>query len=225
MFLLIDKPKGITSHDVIDKVRGLTGEKKVGHAGTLDPMATGLLIVAISRSSTKLLGSLTKDTTKTYLAEINLGEERDTHDLEGKVVRQKDNFSKPDKVLIESLLKKFKGEIMQAPPKYSAIKVGGQKAYELARKGKKVKLSERQVVIHDIRLVSYNYPILKIKTEVSAGTYIRALARDIGREIGSYAYLRNLRRTKIGKYSVKEAVKLKDLTNNNWKDYLKELGI
>lgn len=225
MFLLIDKEKGLTSHDVVNAVRRITDEKRVGHAGTLDPMATGLLIVAVGRPSTKKLGPLIKDTSKTYLAEVFLGEERDTHDSEGKVVKKKKNFPKPDKALIESLLDEFKGEIKQTPPKYSAIKIKGKKAYELARKGKEVKLDKRDVTIHDIRLVSYNYPILEVKLEVSAGTYIRAFARDLGREIGSGAYLKNLRRTKIGKYSVKEAAKLDKLTKENWKQCAKELAL
>ena len=225
MFLFIDKKRGPTSHDIVDKVRKIAGKKKVGHAGTLDPMATGLLIIAVGRSSTKKLGTLTKDTSKTYLAEIFLGEERETHDAEGKVVKENKDFPRPDKVLVETLLDEFKGEIEQLPPKYSAIKVGGKKAYDLARKGKEVKLKKRKVTIYDIRPISYNYPILKVKLEVSAGTYIRAFARDLGKEIGSGAYLKNLKRTKIGKYSVKEAVRVDILTKTNWRRYAKELTI
>jgi tRNA pseudouridine55 synthase len=225
MFLLIDKEKGLTSHDIVDEVRKITGERKVGHGGTLDPMATGLLIVAVGRESTKKLGVLTKNTSKTYLADIFLGEERDTHDAEGKVVEKKKDFPAPAESLVENLLSGFKGETEQMPPKYSAIKIGGKKAYDLARKGEDVLLEKRKITIHDIRLVSYNFPVIKIKTEVSAGTYIRALARDIGREIGFGAYLKNLRREKIGKYSVDEAVKLSDLNKDNWRDFAKELSI
>lgn len=225
MFLLIDKKKGPTSHDVVARVRRITGDKKVGHAGTLDPMATGLLMVGVGRDSTKKLGKLTKGTSKAYLAEIFLGEERNTHDSEGKVVVEKKGFPKPKKALIESLLEELKGEIKQAPPKHSAIKVKGKKAYELAREGKEFSLKKRKVTIYDIRLVSYNFPILKIRVEVSAGTYIRALARDIGREIGCGAYLKNLRREKIGRYLVKEAVRLDGLTKDNWRQYTRELSI
>jgi tRNA pseudouridine55 synthase len=225
MFLLIDKPAGITSHDVVDEVRRITGERKVGHGGTLDPMATGLLIVAVGRSSTKQLGTLINKTSKTYLAEMFLGEERDTHDIEGVAVEKKNNFPKPKKAPLKKLLEEFKGEIEQIPPKHSAIKVGGTKAYKLARKGKEVNLPRRKVTIYDLRLVSYKFPILKIKAEVSSGTYIRALARDIGRRIGSGAYLTSLRRTKIGKYSVNEAVTLDKLTKGNWKEYTKDLDI
>lgn len=225
MFLLIDKPKGITSHDVVDRVRGITGIRKVGHAGTLDPMATGLLIVGVGRESTKKLGILINKTSKTYLADVFLGEERDTHDEEGVVIEKKEGFPKPEKIVLAKLLDEFKGEIEQVPPKHSAIKIKGQKAYKLARKGKKVELKKRKVRIHDIRLVSYEFPILSLKVEVSSGTYIRALARDIGRKVGSGAYLKSLRRTKIGKFSVKQAVKLDNLDSNNWEKYSKNLVI
>jgi tRNA pseudouridine55 synthase len=225
MFLLIDKKKGPTSHDVVGRIRKITGEKKVGHAGTLDPMAAGLLIVGVGRDSTRKLGKLAKGTSKTYLAEIFLGEERDTHDSEGKVVEKKKDFPKPKKASIKNLLGDFKGETEQLPPKYSAIKVKGRKAYELARKGKEFRLGKRKVTIHDIRIVSYNFPVLKIRLEVSAGTYIRAFARDIGRGIGCGAYLKNLRREKIGKYSVKEAVRIGELTKENWRQYARQLSI
>lgn len=219
MFLLIDKPKEITSHDVIDKVRKVTGETKVGHAGTLDPKATGLLIIGIGRESTKKLGKLTKDTRKTYTAEIYLGEERNTDDSEGMVISKAKGVLAPGEKEIRLILLSFLGEQKQAPPIFSAIKVGGKKSYNLARKGKKVNLGTRDISIHSIKLLAYKYPLLKIVTTVSSGTYVRALARDVGKKIGCGAYLRNLRREAIGEYLVEKSHKLVNLNVNNWKKF------
>lgn len=223
MFLLINKPKGITSHDVIYFVRKVTAEKKVGHAGTLDPNATGLLIVGVGRSSTKKLGWIAKDTKKTYEAEIFLGEERGTDDFEGQIVSEKNDFPAPDTTLLKKTLMSFKGKQKQMPPAYSALKIKGKKAYELARKGEKVTLKERDVIIHSIELLQYKYPVLKIKTTVSSGTYIRALARDIGKQLGCGAYLRNLKRTKIGDYNLTDAKDMNELTADNWNNFAIEI--
>jgi len=222
MFLLINKPKGITSHDVVNKIRKFTGIKKVGHAGTLDPNATGLLIIGIKRQSTKKLGAISKNTTKTYEAEILLGEERTTDDVEGKVVNRNTNI-KPSKKEVIKVLKKFTGELIQKPPIYSAIKVDGKKSYNLARKGKKVKLKPRKVIVYSIKLLAYKYPTLSIECKVSSGTYIRALARDIGKSLKTFAYLKNLKRTKIGKYSIKNAVNLESVSPNNWQELVVDL--
>lgn len=205
MFLLIDKPKGITSHDVVNLVRVKTGEKRVGHAGTLDPNATGLLIVGVGRQSTKKLSDLAKNTKKTYVAEIYLGEERSTDDVEGEVTKKK-KIKKVSKEKIEKVLKSFVGEQKQTPPMFSAIKIKGKPAYKLARKGQEINLKPRDITIYSIKLLDYDFPTLKIETQVSSGTYVRALARDIGRKLGTGAYLKNLRRTKIGKFDVKDAV-------------------
>ncbi len=223
MFLLINKPKGITSHDVIYFVRKVTAEKKVGHAGTLDPNATGLLIVGVGRGSTKKLGWIAKDTKKTYEAEIFLGEERDTDDSEGQIVSEKSDFQAPNSTLLKKTLAGFKGKQKQMPPAYSALKIKGKKAYELARKGEKVILKERDVIIHSIELLQYKYPVLKIKTTVSSGTYIRALARDIGKQLGCGAYLRNLTRTKIGDYNLTGAKDMNELTADNWNNFAIEI--
>jgi len=223
MFLLINKPKGITSHDVIYFVRKVTAEKKVGHAGTLDPNATGLLIVGVGRSSTKKLGWIAKDTKKTYEAEIFLGEERDTDDSEGKIISEKNDFPAPDTTLLKETLASFKGKQKQIPPAYSALKIKGKKAYELARKGEKVILKERDIIIHSIELHQYKYPVLKIRTTVSSGTYIRALARDIGKQLGCGAYLRNLKRTKIGDFNLTDAKDMDELTSDNWKNFAIEI--
>ncbi len=204
MILLIDKPKGITSHDVVNIVRRKTGERRVGHAGTLDPNATGLLIVAVGREDTKKLGDLTKNTSKEYLAEITLGEERDTDDPEGKVVVKNDQII-PTESEISKVLAEFNGKIEQIPPSYSAIKINGKKSYDLARSGKSFKLKTREVTIYSISDVQYSYPILKCRLLVSSGTYIRSIARDLGKKLGTGGYLSNLRRTKIGQYKVEDA--------------------
>ena len=216
MFLLIDKPKGITSHDVVDKIRKITGERKVGHGGTLDPNATGLLVVGVGKDATTKLGVISKDTTKTYEAEVFLGEERDTDDMEGKVVVKAKGVLAPTEVEIRLILMTFLGAQKQTPPAYSAIKVKGKKAYEMAREGKSASLSPREVNISSIKLVSYKFPNLEIVTTVSSGTYIRAMARDIGKKLGVGAYLKNLRRTKIGMYDIESAVKLEKLNKKNW---------
>lgn len=212
MLLLIDKPQGITSHDVIYKLRKLLGEKRIGHAGTLDPNATGLLIVGVGREFTKKLGELTTGTTKTYEAEIVLGATSTTEDAEGEIINS-NSQAIPEKHLVEEILKTFEGEQFQVPSSHSAIKIEGKKAYQLARKGLEVKLEPRKIVIHSIKLVEYEYPILKLECEVSAGTYIRALARDIGKKLETGAYLKNLRRTKIGEFSVTNAVRLDNTTD------------
>ena len=218
MFLLIDKPKGMTSHDVVNRVRRVVGERKVGHGGTLDPNATGLLIVGVGRAATKRLGEIAQKTKKSYEAEIILGEERDTDDVEGRIVK-KNEKEKPSKNNVEAVLKELTGEIEQIPPTFSAIKMDGKKAYELARKGKEVKMEVRKVTVYKSELADYQYPVLRVVFEVSSGTYIRALARDIGRKLGCGAYLVNLRRTQIGKFKIVQAVSLEGLDKDNWKRY------
>ena len=219
MFLLIDKPKGVTSHDVVDVIRGITGEKRVGHAGTLDPNATGLLIVGVGRDSTRKLGDLTKKTNKKYVADIFLGEERDTDDIEGQIVKKVIPTTTPDINVIRKTLDIFLGKQLQTPPAFSAIKVGGKKAYKEARKGKEIVLEPREIVVYSINLINYEYPHLTLKFSVSAGTYIRSLARDIGKHLGVGGYLFDLRRTRVGDFNVKDAVNLASLNKDNWKTY------
>jgi len=215
MFLFIDKPKGITSHDVVDSVRKETGEKRVGHAGTLDPNASGLLIVGVGRESTRKLDQFLKQD-KEYEAEIILGEERDTDDIDGKVTSKDSSGKRPTGKDIELILKNFRGKIKQIPPRYSAIKTKGKTAYKLARKGMVLELPERDVNIYSIKITHYKFPVLKTICIVGSGTYIRSIARDLGRKLGTYAYLNNLRRTKIGKYDIKDATPL-----NGVRDILK----
>lgn len=208
--LLIDKPKGLTSHDVVDLVRRASGEKRVGHAGTLDPNATGLLIVGVGREETKKLSELTKSTKKTYLAEIFLGEERDTDDSEGRITsKNEDKIPTSDEV--NKVVMSFLGEQEQIPPSFSAVKLQGKKAYELARKGKVVEIKPRKITVYKAKLLDYKYPILKLEFEVSPGTYIRSLARDMGCKLGTFGYLKELRRTKIGKFSLRDAISLEEI--------------
>lgn len=214
--LLVDKPSGWTSYDVVAKVRVLiktqTGQKvKVGHTGTLDPFATGLLVLVVG-SYTKRAGEFSK-LDKTYEAEITLGATSTTGDIEGEITPKEG--PKPSKEAIEATLRGFLGQIEQIPHKYSAIKVGGQRAYRLARQGETVELDPRKVTIYSLKLVDYNYPKLKIITEVSSGTYIRSLAEDIGQKLGTAAYLSELRRTKVGKFDIKDAKHLKNLSESD----------
>src|SRR6266852_2752745 len=206
MILLIDKPKGWTSADVVAVVKR-TLHEKTGHGGTLDPNATGLLIIGTG-NDTKKLGEITRNTKKTYEAEIILGETRDTDYVEWKITPSLRDpstrrLAQDD---IVHVLKEFIGEQMQMPPQYSAIKLKGKKAYEMATKGISVSLSLRNITIYSIKLVSYEYPVLKIICEVSSGTYIRSIARDLGEKLGTGAYLNELQRTKVGEYLVEKAI-------------------
>ena len=211
--LLIDKPKGWTSFDVVAKVRNQLsrryreefGERKkikVGHSGTLDPAATGLLVLAIGKSTKKLTG-LTK-LGKVYEVEVTLGSVSNTGDSEGEIKQ----VSEEGPSEISSSLTKFIGNIEQTPPKYSAIKVNGVRAYKMAREGKEFELKPRQVTIEYINDVVYEYPLVKFTCKVSSGTYIRSLVEDIGQDLGCGAYMSNLRRTEIGEFSVNDAIRV-----------------
>lgn len=218
--ILINKPTGITSHDVVDKVRHATGERRVGHAGTLDPFATGLLIVLVGREETKRQNEFMK-LSKVYEATFVFGEERDTDDVTGEIRSSfsSKKASKPPLLSkVKHILNTFEGKIEQVPPAYSAVKIKGKKAYELARKGETPKLKPKKVTIYNIEILNYKYPELKIKTRVGSGTYIRALARDIGRELRVGAYVKDLKRISIGKYKLEDAVNLKDLKNKKNSD-------
>jgi tRNA pseudouridine55 synthase len=217
-FILINKPAGITSHDVVDKLREITKIKKIGHAGTLDPFATGLLILGIGREFTKKL-SIFQKKDKEYIATLRLGAESDTFDKEGKIVEKKVEKI-PERKEIEEVLKSFFGEIEQIPPAFSAKKIKGKKLYELARKGIKVEPKPQKVKIYEISILEYNFPYLKIKVKCSSGTYIRSLANDIGKKLGCGAYVEDLIRTKIGEFSIENAVELSKLTPQNWKSFL-----
>ena len=220
--LIIDKPLNITSMDVIRRLRKITGIKKIGHAGTLDPLATGVLVVALSKKYTKRINEI-MSTKKRYETEINLSAFSETDDAEGKkdyiVVNKKPTINE-----VKNVLKKFIGEIDQVPPIYSAIKINGKKAYDLARKGELIKMKKRKVFIEDIKLISYDYPSLRIKVKCGKGTYIRSLGRDIGKSLNTGGYLTFLRRTKVGKFSIENSVKLDDLNENNYEKFLLKMS-
>jgi len=204
--LLINKPPGPTSHDIVDDVRKITGESRVGHTGTLDPFAEGLLIVLVGREATKRQAEFLK-LDKEYIATLRFGAETDTDDITGSSLSfARDRGQKITINDTKRVIQKFIGEISQIPPAYSAIKIKGKKAYELARKGEKPKLEPRKINIYNIKILNYEWPLLELTVQCSSGTYIRALARDIGRDLGCGAYLEKLIRTKIGKYSLKDAV-------------------
>lgn len=211
--LLVDKPAEWTSFDVVAKVRSVLRQgdiqkPKVGHTGTLDPLATGLLILVVG-SYCKRAQEFSK-LDKTYEVTMKLGETSTTGDGEGK----KTAYSQQRPALrdIESALKSFLGEIEQVPPAYSAIKIGGQRAYKLARAGKEVVLVPRKVTIRSIKLTNYNYPEVGFTADVSSGTYIRSLVVDLGEKLGTGAYMSGLRRVEVGGFSIKEAIRLDQLS-------------
>ncbi len=211
--LNIDKPAGITSFDVVRKIRYLTGVKKVGHSGTLDPFATGVLLVFVGREATKQISEFT-GLEKEYYAKIKLSEKTDTADLTGKVIEEK---SIPELSIsqIESVFQNFIGKIRQIPPMYSAIKKDGIRLYKLARKGKTIEREPRRVEIKELELLEYNKPFLKFSSVVSKGTYIRALAEDIAEKLGTVGHLVELRRMRIGNFRIKDALKLMELNKEN----------
>ena len=184
------------------KLKDEFGHKvKVGHTGTLDPFATGLLILLSGKFTKRSNEFLKLD--KIYEASIKLGYVSDTGDTEGNI--EKKNDRKVDLKEIQEVLKRFVGDIEQVPPKFSAIKINGQRAYKMARAGKDFEMPSRKVTIYNIEILEYNYPILKIRCFVSSGTYIRTLAEDIGEKLGTGAYCEELRRLKIGEYDIKDA--------------------
>lgn len=212
--ILIDKPATWTSFDVVNFIRSslyhTNGIKnvKVGHTGTLDPFATGLLIVAIGRENTKKIDAFAH-LPKTYIATLHLGATSDTFDSTGTIIENPD--AKPvDLEEIKKVLQSFIGEQDQLPPMFSAKKVNGQRLYKLARKGKEVKREPSRITIFDIKFLNYSYPKLTIEVDSSAGTYIRTLANDIGQQLGLGAYCSALRRTKIGEYSIDQAIQIKN---------------
>ena len=204
--LNINKPTGITSHDVVDKVRKITGERRVGHAGTLDPFAEGVLVIGVRRESTKQLGDISKSSEKEYIATLELGKVSTTGDPEGKITETADKKQLTfDRVEIEKILEKFQGEIEQVPPIYSAIKIKGEPAYKKARRGEKFTLPKRKIKIYEIELLEWKSPFLKIRVVCSSGTYIRSLAEDIGKRLNVGAYLKELVRTRVGTFTLQES--------------------
>lgn len=221
-FLLINKLSGPTSHDIIDQLRKITGIKKIGHAGTLDPFASGLLIVGVGRESTRQLDKFLK-LDKEYMAQLQLGTVSDTYDRTGKISINvnKSDLKQND---IEKVLEKFRGEIEQIPPMFSAKKIQGKKLYELARKGQEIERSSVKVNISKLEIKKYHWPQLIFECRVTSGTYIRSLAHEIGEKLGVGAYLQELQRTAIGPYQLSQSIDLIHLNQENWYKYLLDLS-
>ncbi len=217
--LLVDKPAGWTSFDVVNKVRRLvqaspynTSARKrfpVGHTGTLDPLATGLLVLMLG-TYTKKVPQYTK-LDKTYDVTMRLGQTSTTGDEEGEKIEVSSEH--PSQAEVKTALQKFVGDIMQTPPVYSAIKINGQRAYDLARKGKAPKMQPRPAKIYSLQLTGYDYPFVQFTAEVSSGTYIRSLAEDIGKHLNTGAYMSDLRRTRVGNFSIDDALQIDDHLN------------
>jgi tRNA pseudouridine55 synthase len=200
--VVVDKPGGMTSHDVVSQIRRLAGTRRVGHAGTLDPMATGVLVVAVNRA-TRLLGHLAV-TDKRYDATIRLGAATTTDDAEGEVVESRSTAGRTEESVREAL-GRFRGEIDQVPSSVSAVKVAGKRAYARVRAGEQVDLPPRRVTVHALEVTGLDLPDVQISVHCSSGTYIRAIARDLGAALGVGGHLTALRRTAVGPYDLARA--------------------
>lgn len=215
--LLVDKPKTWTSFDVVNYVRKIVaaeeGKKpkncKVGHTGTLDPLATGLLVLLVGKEYTRRAGELSK-ADKTYEVTMKLGETSTTADDEGEKTAVSSQAVPAPEAVLEAL-ERLQGHIMQVPPAFSAMKVNGQRAYKLAREGKTVELEARPVTIYSNELTEYSYPYVRFTSRVSSGTYIRSLVEDLGKLLGSGAYMSDLRRTEVGAFSLQDALEVAGL--------------
>lgn len=211
-FLVVDKPAGWTSHDVVARIRRLIGERHVGHAGTLDPAATGVLPIAVG-SATRVVEYLA-DASKTYLAEVTFGVQTDSHDADGAVIAMADAA---DLIVddIESALAGWRGVVDQTPPMHAAIKIGGERLYERARRGEEVDRPPRRVVFHQLELLAWESPVATVLVDCSKGTYVRSLARDIGNEVGAGAYLSNLVRLRSGPFVLCDAWTMDELARRD----------
>ncbi len=210
--IVVNKPEGYTSRDVVNKLSKILNTKKIGHTGTLDPIATGVL-VCLTGKYTKLVDLLTS-LDKEYIAEIKLGIKTNTGDVTGNVI------DKSNKVILKNnildVIEKFSKKYLQTVPKYSAVKINGKKLYEYARENIDIELPKREVSIYNLELISFNEDIIKIKTKVSKGTYIRSLIEDICDMLGTVGCMKSLVRTKQGAFSIDEAFTLEDIENNNY---------
>ena len=209
--LLIDKPDGMSSFGVVARVRRVLSERvghkvKVGHTGTLDPFATGLLILLTGKGTKRSNEFLKLD--KTYEATVRLGATSTTGDPEGEITEK--SVEPVDRAQVQAIIPQFLGEIEQRVPQFSAVKINGERAYKLARKGEQVEMPVRKIKIYSLEILDYAWPELKIRCHVSSGTYIRTLGEDIGKALGTGAYLTALRRTEVGDYSVEDATPLAD---------------
>lgn len=202
----VNKPVGVTSHDIVNMVRRKTGVKRVGHGGTLDPLAEGVLVIAVGREHTKLLDSYVRGE-KEYIAEIFLGETSTTDDREGNKTKVNKNL-KPSLEEIEKELKLFEGTISQIPPLYSSIKLQGKPAHRRMRKGEDIKLKAREVYVKEIEILEYTYPVVKVRIATGSGVYIRSIARDLGEKLGTGGYLQSLIRTRVNTFTLDKALNI-----------------
>ncbi len=217
--LLIDKPAGITSFDVIRRLRRQTGIRKIGHAGTLDPQATGLMLMLLG-AATKQAGQLVK-LDKSYQGELTFGAVSATGDSEGPLTPV--DAPQPTPEQIANAMAAFTGTISQVPPAYSAIKIDGTPAYKRARRGETVTVPAREVTVYRLKMLHYRYPSLSFVADVSSGTYIRTLAADIGRHLGGGAYLSALRRTAVGQFNIAEASHLEAVSADSLPNHLRPI--
>lgn len=206
--LIFNKPKGFTSQDAVTKVKRILKCKKAGHAGSLDPIATGILLVCINEATK--IAPILMELEKEYLFKAKFGISTDTYDADGNVTKVVENFELK-KEEIEQILTKYKGEIMQTPPMYSAVKIDGTPLYRLARKGIEVERKPKKVIIHSIKIEEFNPPFVSFRVVCSKGTYVRALCNDIGEELGIGAHIVELERTRIGNFKVEESIDLEEL--------------
>lgn len=217
-FLLVDKPEGIASFGCVRQLRKILNVRRMGFVGTLDPLATGLMIFAVGEA-TKMIPYL-EGMDKTYDVVVRLGATSNTYDAEGEIEERR-NPPEPRRDEIEELLEEeFLGEREQVPPQFSAIQIEGKRAYELARRKQEVRLKPRRVTFYDLVLKSYKWPRACFTVHCSSGTYVRSFAHDLGEKLGCGGYVEALRRTKIGSYSVKDAVQLNDIHEVNARDFL-----
>ena len=216
--LNLKKPAGVTSRDVVNVVQRLVKPAKVGHAGTLDPMATGVLLVCIGKA-TRLI-SLLQEAPKTYLAEFQLGQRSDTDDSTGEVEHLELPDNPPTEQQIQAGLIRFVGTISQVPPAYSAVKVSGQRAYSKARRGEEVTLSAKTVNVYEIQLLRYEWPSITLAITCGTGTYIRSIARDLGEQLQCGGLMSALERSSIGRFKVTSAIDADTLTADNLQSHL-----
>ena len=215
--LLVDKPEGMSSHDVVNRVRRLSGVRRVGHAGTLDPLATGLLLVSIGRVTR--LNEYLVGHDKKYAATVRLGQSTNTYDAEGEVSEERP-FTAITPATIANALPAFRGTIQQRPPIYSAIKKDGQPLYKLARKGIEVDIPTREITIYALDVLDYSPPFLQLDIHCSSGTYIRSIAHDLGEAMGCGGHITALRRTAVNEFDIQNAIPLDQLTPDNITNYL-----
>ncbi len=212
LIINLNKPKGITSHQATTKVKKIFKAKKAGHAGTLDPAATGVLLVCLNKATR--LASYFSSLDKEYKALMKLGEVTDTQDAEGTVIRKSGKIE-VDETLIKNILRSFKGEILQRPPMFSALKYRGRPLYKYAKKGIDVPVEPRRVFIHDIELLNINIPFVGFRVICSKGTYVRTLCNDIGEKLGVGAHLFELERTAIGSFKINDSLSIEELNSIN----------